>query len=182
MTISGLFLLMMSVALMVVSVLSDWDCWPFTAVLGAIVALAIPILLSRTRKLNRLLTWVLVSPIIYVFAFGPYVAALNAYTGNPWAEWNNVTSRIIFPGHIYVLNHPAPDANTILAASHVKMKEFSRAWQTFGFNLHSFFGGFAAEIARSNLPCRKNPDEQWVERQDWHCLHFALPTQTPIRR
>ncbi len=29
---------------------------------------------------------------------------------------------------------------------------------------------------------RDTTAEQWIERQDWYCLYFALPTQTPIRR
>lgn len=148
MTILGLLLLTSSMAILVASANSGY--WPFGFVIALSVSVAIPFTVPTERKWNRRVAWLILLPLIYVFAFGPYVAALNAYTGKPWAEYDITISQVIFPAHHYILDHPPPNKNSISNRVHVRLSEFSHAWTQFGFNVHWFVHGVASEIAISS--------------------------------
>lgn len=145
MTILGLLLLTLSIAIVTASANSEH--WPFGVVIGLSVSVAIPFTVPTGRKWNRLAAWLVLLPLIYVLAFGPYVAALNAYTGKPWHEYDTTTTQVIFPGHIYILELPQRNRDTALYSISVGLKDFSSAWRQFGFNVHWFVDGFASEIA-----------------------------------
>jgi hypothetical protein len=147
MTILGLLFLTSTVAIVAATANSEY--WPFGFVVALSVSIAIPFTVPSDRKRSRRAAWLSLLPLIYVLAFGPYIAALNAYTGKPWSEYDIVMSRVIFPGHVYILERPLPNKDSAMNMIRERLKEFSRAWTQFGFSLHSFVNGFASEIAAS---------------------------------